>query len=122
MCVRPLWRPAGGIDSYAGSVILSFEGTGWFTGNDAKASGGAIYISEPDEANIANTVFSSNAAKFGGAIALEGVSHSRRVYENCSFFDNMATDGGAVYFYGGAGLEHVSGSVFRNNYASESGA
>lgn len=119
-CLYPFRRPTGGLYSEEGSLVIGSIGTAWFTGNAAKAGGGAISISGPTDVSIANATFASNTAKFGGAISLDSPTDNRRVYENCVFHDNIATDGGAVHFYGDAGLDYVADSVFRDNYASKS--
>ena len=79
-------------------------------------------MAAPLEVRLANVTFASNTAKTGGAISLESTNDDRRVYDNCIFKDNTATDGGAVYFYGGAGVDYVTNSVFFDNYASKSPA
>lgn len=120
-CVPLSRRMTGGIESNAGSLIISVTGTAWFTRNNAIAAGGAISLTAPVEVKISNVIFAANTAKNGGAISVDSTTHNdRRVYENCMFEDNMATDGGAVYLFGGAGLDYVTSSIFRNNFASKS--
>ena len=116
----PVSAHTGGIESFGGSLIISVKGTAKFAGNNAKAGGGAIMMMAPLEVKLANVTFASNTAKSGGAISLESTNYGQRVYDNCIFKDNVATDGGAVYFFGGAGDDYVTNSVFCNNYASKS--
>lgn len=64
--------------------------------------------------------FSSNTATLGGAIALGSPENNDRVYDQCTFIDNKALDGGAMYLFGDAGVDIINSSVFRGNHASKS--
>lgn len=110
-------RATGGIYSEYGSLIVSFEGTAWFTENYATADGGAIAMMASYEVQITNATFASNTAKIGGAISSSAPNDIRRLFKNCLFYDNIATEGGAVSLYGGAGRDYIATSVFRDNHA-----
>lgn len=103
-----------------GRLVIASKGTAWFTNNTARSGGGAISITAALEVTINNTTFTSNTAKFGGAIYVGAKNFHRRVYDNCIFKDNMATEGGAAYFFGGAGVDYVASSVFIDNSAGKS--
>lgn len=76
-------------------------------------------VSSPETLNVTGAVFASNVANFGGAIALNSGVDEARTFEECTFEENQANDGGALYFYTSAGLETIVRSVFRGNYAGK---
>lgn len=91
-----------------------------FAANSAEARGGAIVISQSIKSSITNASFTSNTAPIGGAIALWSPFSNERTYDDCVFIGNTAADGGAMYLYGDSGRDIITGSVFRENYASKS--
>lgn len=111
-------RNAGAVYS-ADSLFLNISGTTSFIGNLAQSGGGAMSISSPEQLWVRGTSFVSNTASFGGAIALNSGVDASRTFEECTFEENMASDGGALYLYTSAGQDVVLGSVFLRNYAGE---
>lgn len=98
---------------------MVIKGNTLFTGNSAEKRGGAIVISQSAQSVITNAIFTSNTAPIGGAIALWSPFPNERTYDDCVFIGNTAADGGAMYLYGDSGRDIITGSVFRENYASE---
>ncbi|CAM9631089.1 unnamed protein product, partial [Laminaria digitata] len=72
----------------------------------------------PAKVNMSGLSFTLNTAELGGAISLGAPERNNRVYDNCTFSDNRASDGGAMYLFGGSGVDVVTASVFRHNHAS----
>lgn len=95
------------------------EGGAYFTDNAAITSGGAIWISYPVKFLVNGSTFASNAAQFGGAVALlAGDDEEGTKFEGCTFEGNNATDGGALYLYSSQ-WETIRSSTFRGNYAGK---
>ena len=87
---------------------------------------GSVHIQRTNRVRIEDSVFTDNSvgrgrAQTGGAIYLsaEGKEGDLEVV-NCRFEDNVASSGGAIYVRGLARL-NITGCVFRNNSAAESG-
>lgn len=76
-------------------------------------------LSSPETLNVSGAAFASNVANFGGAIALNSGVDEARTFDECTFEENQASDGGALYFYTSAGLERIERSIFRGNYAGK---
>ncbi len=71
--------------------------------------GGAMFIWNPVNMTLSNSIFSNNKATNGGAInyngsELSGANSDNFVIENCSFTNNSTTD------FGGGGIYNTSGS------------
>lgn len=98
---------------------MVIRGNSLFTANSAWKRGGAIVIAATLKSVITGATYTSNTAPIGGAITLWAPNPNERVYDNCIFIGNTAADGGAMYLYGVSGLDVVTGSVFRDNYASK---
>ena len=108
---------AGGVYTTEGN--LTFKDNIRFTRNVAEFDGGAIAMIAPDEVNMTGSTFTSNTARLGGAVSLTSLIHNQRTFQNCMFVNNSATDGGAMYLYGDAGVDVVAESLFHDNYASK---
>ena len=93
-----------------------------FAANDAKGSGGALFVSADGAASAANTIFAGNrAAEDGGAVALNG---TLSLY-NATLAGNQAQDsgGGIVILEGTAGGSlTVYNSIIAQNIAGEGNA
>ena len=64
--------------------------------NSAKGNGGAVYIVDGSECNIANSNFTKNNAVNGGAIYVG--KNSNVTIQDTSFINNTASgQGGAIY-------------------------
>ncbi len=79
-----------------------------FLGNSSDDSGGAIYVAGFNEyvhVQIANCLLAGNQAGYngGGVYVVEANSPSPSDLDvvNCTFADNVAADGGAIWFQGG---------------------
>lgn len=116
-CLHTVSCTAGGV--YAANGNLTFKGNTRFARNVAEFDGGAIAMVAPDQVNMSGSTFVSNEARLGGALSLTSLIHKQRIYHNCTFVNNTAIDGGAMYLYGDAGVDSVTGSLFRDNYASK---
>lgn len=108
---------AGAIDSNIGNTVI--RGNTLFTANSARKRGGAIIFASTMKSVITNATCTSNTAPLGGAITSWAPNPVDRVYDNCIFIGNTAVDGGAIYLYGASGQDIITGSVFRDNYASK---
>jgi len=87
-----------------------------FENNEAKSYGGAINSSY-SQLVLENCVFISNLINEydgGGAIHIFNSDGHELKIENCSFYNNTASTGGAIHAEFAGGLT-VSGSVFANN-------
>ena len=93
---------------------------------DCKATeyGGAIGSSQ-DYLNIENCDFYNNSAKKGGAIMVGGITHGldgdnseghNNLLNNCSFFNNIATEEGGAVHITGDNNEAIN-CVFDDNFA-----
>ena len=84
-----------------------------FTNNVANENGGAIYTSNA-KVNINKDTFTNNKANenegYGGAIHLD---YETATVEECTFTDNVAGKGGAIYSY--STLYKIMYSQFKNN-------
>ncbi|CAD7699386.1 unnamed protein product, partial [Ostreobium quekettii] len=106
-----------------GSVLRKVENT-TFVGNSAAASGGAVELDKGVSASFKDAFFDGNAAAaFGGGIAaLEGAFASSLDFENTTFSNNRADEGGAVYLMGEKlNTSVVGGTRFVDNFALEFG-
>ena len=65
-----------------------------FINNSCVGSGGAISFRNANNVNLSNSLFLNNTAFFGGAINYFG---GNSCIINCSFIDNSANQGGAIY-------------------------
>lgn len=108
---------AGGI--FLEGANISISGGTLFTDNIAEADGGGISMTGPIMVNVSEAKFASNTAELGGAISLGSPDGNSRTYDKCSFNDNKGSDGGALYLFGGSGVDAVTDSVFRDNHASK---
>jgi predicted outer membrane repeat protein len=138
----------GGAISSAGSGTIQITGS-TFTANSSSAGGGAIYFEEgllevasssftdnecingtggaimallvddPTEMTINGSLFEGNvAAVDGGALY---VMDFGATVEGSAFYDNQASNGGAIYmedWLGGEGAQGVQNSLFQGNQAS----
>ena len=88
-----------------------------FTSNSATNNhGGAIYVNGPDkELTIKNSVFTSNTAKYGGAIAN---SVGILIVDGCSFTSNNATEQGGALISFDAKLVSGYGEISSGKKAS----
>ena len=98
-----------------------------FSGNDADI-GGAVSLLDNDgydaSVNILHSNFTNGIARLGGAVSLGGLLTKETLISDCSFVNNKAQQGGAIYFHpiGGHDLAlDLSGSVFNTNDASNQG-
>lgn len=69
--------------------------------------------------DIVGAEFWRNEAVVGGAVFQIALEDNRRIFGSCLFEHNKATDGGALYFATGRGVDRVVNSVFNRNHASE---
>ena len=125
-----------------GGAIYSFSSTlnhCTFINNGASGTGGAIYssssptfnnctftnnsgfkggaVASPKSPTFTNCIFSGNtASNYGGAVYSS--SESELAFMTCTFTNNSAIDGGAIY---SAGFPSFSGCSFTSNCASDNG-
>ena len=102
-----VWRASG----YRGKLEL--KNNSFYNGR-ASSKGGGIYIetqqdhySPPLDINIMDSLFLSNSAKQGGALAIDSLTDTSRSLKaddmtvlkvvNCTFCNNFATEGGGIY-------------------------
>ncbi|MEC7986771.1 MAG: MopE-related protein [Myxococcota bacterium] len=116
--------------STAGSSELTITNA-TFDQNDALAGtgtgfGGTIYATEDTDIDISNTTFSSNSAKYGGALYLAGIQ-STALFDNVTFDQNESTqgDGGAIKAQSLLASKYssldISNSTFTENLSANSG-
>ncbi|CAM9774589.1 unnamed protein product [Ectocarpus sp. 6 AP-2014] len=103
-----------------------------FTENAAAVAGGAVFVSGAGAGPaFANTIFTSNSAQVGGAVAVFGSGNSKGVadieppnpttFERCWFVGNRATaTGGAID--SAAGHDYFVDTTFEDNAAGTGGA
>lgn len=87
-------------------------------------AGGAIYALSPAMTQLTKVKFVGNAAKHGGAVAIQAEHvHSNVSLHDASFLKNKASDGdgGAVFFRGLDSTFNVSASLLEFNTASKNG-
>ena len=86
-----------------------------FINNVATTDGGAIYSSGKGEAPVLNSTFIENSASRGGALFFRG-NDIDKVHNvtSCSFIENVASFGSAIYTWQGIAL-NISYSIFLNN-------
>ncbi len=101
-----------------GGAILQLGGTldianSIFTNNVAKENGGAIYTSNATVVLNKNTFTNNKANKndgYGGAVLLD---YETANVDECTFTDNIASEGGAIYSH--STLYKIKNSQFKNN-------
>lgn len=110
-CVFPHIRHSetGATNGSSGSLL--------FVGNTAVNAGGAMFTTGLDSFHVSNTTFYRNKAKLGGAVYIALASEKASNFSNCMFDGNEGGDGGAVYLYTGGGVDIITSSVFRHNFA-----
>ncbi|PRP87994.1 hypothetical protein PROFUN_04422 [Planoprotostelium fungivorum] len=96
-----------------------------FSGNTASSQGGALYASTDSDVLIVDSIFRSNDASQGGAVALHVNGTMKRsgrggIVTGSTFSNNTANNGngGGIYSVNALAL---SDSSFNNNYASVNG-
>ena len=77
-------------------------------------------IEDSDVSNVRGTVFKSNEASLGGAVYIVSVTDNQHLFRDCSFEENVAEDGGAVYLNTALAGDIFIGSVFHSNSAGKS--
>lgn len=87
--------------------------------NNTAVGGGAMHFAGHYSVQVSNAGFRWNKASYGGAVFIAGLGGQTTELSTCTFDGNEASDGGAVYFYTGTGVDIVTASVFRGNFASE---
>lgn len=107
-----------------GSGSLSIAGT-TFASNAADSTGGAIYSSPPSssgEVSVTDSTFRDNQACYGGGIAAYGSDYPMAV-DHSVFESNEAEcdDGGAIYWYDDSAVS-LTNSSLTDNVASNGGA
>ena len=99
----------------------------YFEGQSHVTEGAAIYLSNPkattllSDFSIRDTIFSNNTAYVnGGAISL---NYANLSLLNCSFVDNRASNGGAIYFSSSTIYTYLllTSNSFISNLASKDG-
>ncbi|PRP77606.1 hypothetical protein PROFUN_00467 [Planoprotostelium fungivorum] len=114
------------------AIILSLSRTSQnnissclFDENTATNQGGALYASADSDVVIVDSIFKSNDASQGGAVALHINGTTKRsgrsaIVTGCTFSNNTANDGngGGIYSVNALAL---SDSSFDNNHASVNG-
>lgn len=101
------------------SNVNFYNATAYITDNSGTSCGGAIYcLSENNDAVLNNCSFYNNYALYGGAVFANGGFLN---ITNCNFINNTGKYyGGALYqLYGNLSL---TGSTFNENKANEGGA
>ncbi|CAD7699384.1 unnamed protein product [Ostreobium quekettii] len=73
-----------------------------FINNAADKTGGAVELDDGASGTIRHCIFANNSAQtFGGAVAaLENTAKSELDFENTTFVNNRAEDGGAIFLQG----------------------
>ena len=79
--------------------------------------GGAVYLGHGSEARLMQTVFDSNYALHGGALALY---LSYLISDDCRYVANSARSGGALSI-STESFAHCTNDLYINNSASDSG-
>lgn len=88
------------------------------TGDNSYTVGGAVISQGSANFKVINCYFENNTAlTYGGAIGLRNNGVGAEI-TNCTFVNNFAPDGGAIYALASA---TISGSTFRNNRATNNG-
>eukprot|EP00934_Nitzschia_sp_Nitz4_P003960 Nitzschia sp. Nitz4//scaffold125_size66327//49400//51280//NITZ4_006137-RA/size66327-augustus-gene-0.3-mRNA-1//1//CDS//3329534631//3950//frame0 len=87
-----------------------------FTGNEASVAGGAIALDFASYADVRASQLQNNVASSGGAIYV--AEFGEVAAEDCTFHQNAAVTGGAIFNGGVATMEQ---SRFEENVASEEG-
>lgn len=79
--------------------------------------GGALYCGSCTAVAVTGAVFSSNGARWGGAVAYlsSGEKEEAVVMSGCTVNHNTAADGGGVF--SASGYDEVHNSTFTNNFA-----
>jgi predicted outer membrane repeat protein len=97
-----------------------------FESNTSAYGGGAIAFSTfGGWTNLKNCVFVSNEAlgdfnSGGGAILIEGIDFYVTI-DSCTFYDNVADRGGAIYCYVNEGAINIGNCLFVGNSAQSKG-
>ena len=111
----------GAIHNHVGTVNITGS---IFTGNFATNSGGAIRNYEHGSAYIRDSIFTSNSANSGGAIANDNQdlnSHLIMNINDCTFNDNVATNFGGGIF-NNKGTMSISANQMNGNVAGVIGS
>lgn len=108
---------SGGGAIYSKGANLSLKNC-LFTDNSA-TSGGAISTTV-DSLYIAGCIFTGNSAKYGGGVYAKVRTHAQ--VEDCRFFRNEATDGGAAMMVAEFYTLFVQRNSFYENESSKCGA
>ncbi|MEA4956099.1 hypothetical protein SDC9_03477 [bioreactor metagenome] len=88
------------------------------TGDNSYTVGGAVISQGSANFKVINCYFENNTAlTYGGAIGLRNNGVGAEI-TNCTFVNNFAPDGGAIYALASA---TILGSTFRNNRATNNG-
>ncbi|WP_333658384.1 transglutaminase domain-containing protein [Methanobrevibacter sp.] len=88
------------------------------TGDNSYTVGGAVISQGSDNFKVINCYFENNTAlTYGGAIGLRNNGLGAEI-TNCTFVNNFAPDGGAIYVLASV---TITGSTFKNNRASNNG-
>jgi len=117
----------GGAISITGMYTNSFTVKNSIFINNSASKGGAIYsytyseISYLMNFSLENCIFIGNNAKYGFGGAIYAFENKYNSINNCSFINNTAIKGGAIYTDKGEYL-HIMSSVFDSNYASLNGS
>jgi hypothetical protein len=111
-----------GVTSFFDHCIFKY---GYAQGSGHENSGGIFVAKDFSNLEIHNSIFSNNLADIdgnnppcGGAIAL---SNSSPVIQNCTFRDNKAEYGGAIFSYSYSN-PLISNCLFYNNFGTYGGA
>ncbi len=107
---------SGGGAIYSQGANLSLKNC-MFTDNKAN-TGGAI-STMVDSLYISGCLFSGNSAQYGGGVYAKVRTHVQ--VEDCRFFDNEATDGGAAMMVAEFNTLFVQRSSFYNNESTKCG-
>lgn len=105
----------GGFHNLAGTLIIE---DGVFEHNSAGLFGGALQ-SEGGEVGAFRTTFLANSAPFGGALSNKS---AELVVAECSFRENLASEGGGGAIENRLSPSVISDSEFSGNVSGEGGA
>lgn len=114
-----IWRVSGGFYS-TDSDTVNISGKVSFVENFAFTDGGAISINVGGDVFVEGATFILNEAAAGGASSIVATDQDIFLdiyFRWCTFDNNTATEGGALYLFNSAQSVEVHESVFRNNTA-----
>jgi hypothetical protein len=103
---------------------VRIRGSSFLLNSSEDGGGGAISVQVTGAVALKANLFSTNVAKRGGAIFIEGGSENTVLLQNCRLLANHADQDGAAVVESAGGRVFVRDSLFANNlsFVADSGA